>query len=65
MYKYYMCLSDKNYNVEVGEDYSEILNNYETMLDNLINLLKEYGIEDEEIKDAIKDDTSIKIKEEN
>ena len=64
MYKYYMCLDEKNYNVLVGEDYSEILNNYETMLDNLINLLRGYGIEDEEIKDAIKDDTSIVIEEE-
>ena len=36
-----------------------ILFNYETMIDNLVDLLKTYGIEDEEILEKIKDDTNI------
>ena len=38
-----------------------ILFNYETIIDNLVDLLKTYGIEDEEILEKIKDDTEIVI----
>ena len=65
MRKYLMCLDEHDYNVSVGDDDNviEVLNNYETMLDNLINLLKTYGISDDEIIDEIKDNLDIEIEE--
>jgi 2-hydroxy-3-keto-5-methylthiopentenyl-1-phosphate phosphatase len=62
MYKYLLCL-DKQYNVNLGEDYSEILNNYATMIDNLVYMLQSYGVEEDEILEGIKDDTTIEIEE--
>ena len=61
MKRYLLCLSDDQLDFEIGEQESEVLNNLETMLDNLVNLLKDYGIEDEEIENAISEDTTIKL----
>lgn len=61
MKKYLLCLSDDKLDFNIGEQESEVLNNLETMLDNLVNLLKDYGIEDEEIENAISEDTTIKL----
>lgn len=55
-----MCLDEK-YNLFLGNNNDMILFNYETMIDNLVDLLKTYGIEDEEILEKIKDDTNIVI----
>ena len=55
-----ICL-DKKYNLFLGNNNDMILFNYETMIDNLVDLLKTYGIEDEEILEKIKDDTDITI----
>lgn len=65
MRKYYMCLDEHNYNVIVGDNDNviEVLNNYEMMLDNLINLLRSYAIPDDEILDEIKNDLDIEIEE--
>ncbi len=60
--KYLLCL-DKKYNVELGTKETFVLNNLETMLDNMINLLKSYGVEDAEILEEIKNDTFIEIEE--
>lgn len=60
--KYLLCL-DKQYKVKLGD--STAIFNLETMLDNMINLLKEYGIEDSEILENIQEDTLIKIEEED
>ena len=60
--KYYLSL-DKNYNVDLGQVNAEIINNLETMLDNMIYLLQSYGVSEEEILEEIKNDTSINIKE--
>lgn len=62
MQKYILCL-DEQYDVELGTYDTEILNNLETMLDNAVELLKIYGVDDEEILDVIKNDTSINITE--
>lgn len=62
MYKYLLCL-DKRYDVKLGEDWQIMINNYDTILDNLVNLLRDYGVDDEEIIDAFKDDTSVEIEE--
>lgn len=61
MKRYLLCLSDDQLDFNIGEHESEILNNLETMLDNLVNLLKDYGVEDKEIEDAIKEDTTIEL----
>lgn len=55
-----ICLDEK-YNLFLGNNNDMILFNYETMIDNLVDLLKTYGIEDEEILEKIKDDTDIII----
>ena len=55
-----LCLDEK-YNLFLGNNNDMILFNYETMIDNLVDLLKTYGIEDEEILEKIKDDTNIII----
>jgi len=63
MYKYLLCL-DKQYNVKWNIHYDrEIVETLETMLDNMVNLLRNYGVEDEEILDAIKDELDIEIEE--
>ena len=62
MKKYLLCL-DKQYDIELGDATSEICFNYETMLDNLINLLKSYGVEDAEILEEIIEDATATIKE--
>ena len=61
MKKYLLCL-DKQYNIELGNNESEVLNNLETMLDNLVYLLQSYGVDDDEILAEIENDTNIKIK---
>lgn len=60
MKKYLLCL-DKQYDIKLGENDSEVLNNLETMLDNLVYLLQSYGVDDDEILNEIKNDTSIEI----
>ena len=55
-----ICLDEK-YNLFLGNSHDMILFNYETMIDNLVDLLKTYGIEDAEILEKIKDDTDIII----
>ena len=55
-----ICLDEK-YNLFLGNNNDMILFNYETIIDNLVDLLKTYGIEDEEILEKIKDDTEIVI----
>ena len=55
-----LCLDEK-YNLFLGNNNDMILFNYETMIDNLVDLLKTYGIEDAEILEKIKDDTDIII----
>lgn len=62
MYKkmnYLACLNDANYNIEVDVDDLMI------MCDNLINLLKCYNFEDEEILDAINEELDLDIKKED
>lgn len=64
-YYYYMCLNDKNYNVSWEINYDrEVVETLETMLDNMINLLKSYDISDEEIIEEIQDNLDLNIKEE-
>ena len=64
MYKYYMCLSDNNYNVSFKINYDrEVVETLETMLDNMINLLRSYGVSDEEILEEIKDNLDLDIEE--
>ena len=55
-----ICLDEK-YNLFLGNNNDMILFNYETIIDNLVDLLKTYGIEDKEILEKIKDDTEIII----
>ena len=65
MYNYYMCLNDKNYNVSFKINYDrEVVETLETMLDNMINLLKSYDISDEEIIEEIQDNLDLNIEEE-
>lgn len=64
MYNYYLCLDEKNYNVSFKINYDrEVVENLETMLDNMINLLRSYGVSDEEILQEIKDDLDLNIEE--
>ena len=62
MKRYLLCL-DKQYEINLGDATSEICFNYDTMLDNLINLLQSYGVTDEEILEEITKDTTTAIKE--
>ena len=64
-YNYYMCLEEKNYNVSFKINYDrEVVETLETMLDNMINLLRSYGVSDEEIIEEIKDNLDLDIEEE-
>ena len=58
--KFLLCL-DKKYEVSIGD--ATALLNLETMLDNMINLLKSYGVEDSEILEELQEETLIKIEE--
>ena len=63
MYKYMLCL-DKQYDVKWDVKYDRaIVETLEKMLDNMAYLLKCYGVEDEEILDATKDELDIEIEE--
>ena len=57
----FLIFLDEKYNLFLGNNNDMILFNYETIIDNLVDLLKTYGIEDEEILEKIKDDTEIVI----
>ncbi len=61
---YLLCL-DKKYNVDLGRTNDLIILNLEQMLDNMIYLLKSYGVEDAEILEEIKNDVDVDIEEEN
>ena len=64
MYNYYMCLNGKNYNVSFKINYDrEVIETLETMLDNMINLLRSYGVDDEEIIQEIQDNLDLNIEE--
>ena len=58
MYKktgYLACLNEANYDIKVD------LNDLMTICDNLINLLKMYDINDNEILEAINDELDLDI----
>lgn len=61
---YLLCL-DKKYNVDLGRTNDLIILNLEQMLDNMIYLLKSYGVEDAEILEEIKNDVDVDIEEED
>ena len=65
MKKYYLCLEENNYNIDLGNNDTEIMYNLETMLDNLKYLLESYGIGEEEILEEIQKETTIKIEKES
>lgn len=64
MKRYLLCL-DKQYNVKLGDNPITVINNLDTMLDNLVYLLQSYGIEDAEILEILKNDTTVEIEEVN
>ena len=64
MKRYLLCL-DKQYDVKLGDNPVTVINNLDTMLDNLVYLLQSYGVEDAEILETLKNDTTVEIKEVN
>jgi hypothetical protein len=64
MKSYLLCL-DRQYNVKLGDNPITIMNNLDIMLDNLVYLLQSYGIEDAEILETLKNDTTVEIEEVN
>lgn len=60
--KYLLCL-DKNYDIKIS-DYEDGRADLEQMLDNMIDLLRSYGIDDSEILDNILNDTCASIERE-
>lgn len=58
--KYLLCL-DKNYTIELGNEDRFVIMDLEQMLDNMVDLVRSYGIDDEEILEKILEDTDAKI----
>lgn len=56
----YILILDKHYNIDLKNDK---INNLEQMLDNMVDLLRSYGVDDEEILDNIGEYTNITIEE--
>lgn len=55
--KYLMVLGEENYTIDLNNDEKMAINDLMQMVDNMINLCQEYGIDDAEIRDNILDDT--------
>lgn len=56
--KYLLCL-EKNYDVELGKNNGVVIITLEGIIDNLVDLLKNYGVEDEEILERFKEETDV------
>ena len=57
---YMLCLCSGNYDVDLGSSYN-VENELMAIIDNLVNLLQMYNIEDEEIIESIKEDWDFEI----
>ena len=64
--KYYLlCLEEKRYDVELGKDERIARCVLENIIDNLVDLLQRYGIEDEEILEEFRGATDIYEREDD
>ena len=58
--KYYLlCLEDKRYDVKLGENELIVRSILEDIIDNLVDLLQRYGIEEEDILEEFRGATDI------
>ena len=60
---YLLCL-DKKYSIDLGRTNELIILNLEQMLDNMVYLLRSYGISEDEILEEIQNDADVYITEE-
>lgn len=56
--KYLLCL-EKNYDVELGKNNGVVIITLEGIIDNLVDLMRSYGIDEQEILEQFKEETDV------
>ena len=56
--KYLLCL-EKNYDVELGKNNGVVIITLEGIIDNLVDLMRSYGIDEQEILERFKEETDV------
>lgn len=63
--KYYLLCLENNYDVKLGNNDLIAISTLEEIIDNLIDLLQRYGIEDEDILEEFRGATNIYARKED
>ena len=58
---YLICMSDSNYEIELGKDKDMAICDLEQMLDNMSSLCMMYNIDEDEILSELVSDTCLEI----
>lgn len=57
--KYYLLCLDKNYDVKLGQNELIVRATLEGIIDNLVDLMCSYGIDEQEILERFKEETDV------
>lgn len=57
--KYYLLCLDKNYDVKLGQNELIVRATLEGIIDNLVDLMRGYGIDEQEILERFKEETDV------
>ena len=57
--KYYLLCLDKNYDVKLGQNELIVRATLEGIIDNLVDLMRSYGIDEQEILERFKEETDV------
>lgn len=57
--KYYLLCLDKNYDVKLGQNELIVRATLEGIIDNLVDLMRSYGIDEQEILEQFKEETNV------
>jgi hypothetical protein len=63
--KYYLLCLEDNYDVELGNNDVIAISTLEGIIDNLVDLMRSYGIDEQEILERFKEETDIYTREED
>ena len=57
--KYYLLCLDKNYDVKLGQNELIVRATLEGIIDNLVDLMRSYGIDEQEILERFREETDV------
>ena len=63
--KYYLLCLEKNYDVKLGQNELIVRATLEGIIDNLIDLIRCYGIDEQEILERFKEETDVYEREDD